>query len=77
MNWLDNVWVKRGIVVLGGVLVFVLKQYGTTGGIDLQALAMHVAGEIDKLVVGFAAAWLLTEKPDFMRRPSELEESDG
>ena len=72
---IENVWVKRGLVVLGGVAVFVLKQYGTTGAVDLQALAMHIASEIDKVLVGFGAAWLLTEKPDFMRPLSERAEA--
>jgi hypothetical protein len=68
-----NVWAKRGLVLLAGIVVLVLKQYGTTGHVDLQALALHVASEIDKLVVGFGAAWLLTNKPSFMH-PSEPEE---
>jgi hypothetical protein len=70
---LENIWVKRGLVVFVGACVLVLKQYGTSGHVDLQALAMHVAGEIDKLLVGGAAGWLLLGRPDFMH-PSEPEE---
>lgn len=70
---LDNPWVKRGLVVLGGILVLVLKQYGTTQHVDLPALALHVASEIDKLIVGAGAGWLLAGQPAFMR-PSEDEE---
>lgn len=75
MNALDNLWVKRGLVVLAGIVVLVLKQYGTTGAVDLQALAMHVAGELDKLLVGGVGGWLLLGRPEFMR-PSEPEEPE-
>ena len=73
---MDNIWVKRGLVVLAGVVVLLLTQYGKTGHIDPQALALHIANELSTLLVGVAGGWLLTEKPGFMR-PSEDREPES
>jgi len=73
MNWYETQWAKRGYVALGALIVFALKQYAVAGTLDLQVLAAELAAQIDKLVVGFTAAWLLTDRPDVMR-PKEVAE---
>lgn len=67
---------KWCVVLLVGCLGLVLKQYGTTQHIDLPALALHVAAELDKLAVGGFFGWMLAQRPAFMalRRPPEYYE---
>lgn len=76
MNVFENLWAKRGVVVLVGMLVLALKQYAASGAFDLQALAGELASQIDKLIVAGGVGWLVADKPPFMN-PSEPPELDA
>jgi hypothetical protein len=66
----QSAWFKGLCVLLIGLCVLVLKQFGTTGHVDLQALALETANQIDKLLVGGWLGAMLADKPNFMRNPS-------
>lgn len=70
----DNIWVKRFLAVLAGVVVLLLTQYGKTGMVDPQALALHVADAIDKMIVAGALGAVLVAQPNVMRRPRSQRE---
>jgi hypothetical protein len=75
MNWYETQWAKRGYVAVGALLVFVLERYAANGTIDLQAVAGELAAQLKGLTVGATAAWLLTDRPEFMR-PKEVQEDE-
>jgi len=71
--WYATQWAKRVYVALGALAVFVLEQYAVKGAVNLQAIAGELANQLKGLMVGFTAAWLLTDRPDIMRPPSSRE----